>query len=152
MTNCLKRYWIIFKDYFHRIYSRVESSPVIPSENIARFVMSSNYYSVSKRIVKPGAFLPKDSERQISVYRIYNLTEYEIWKIGEEKVAKPGRRNLYGRADIIAKIALDQGLRIVPDNRRDRHANVTDGPEEKSKRLQIAQELAKKALLTIKSD
>lgn len=88
---------------------------------------------------------------KLSVFRIDNLPEPEIWKIGLKRVVSkmPQARNLYGRADNQALNILENNLQIDPDNKPRRHANITGWPELKEEQKSIAQELAAKASLRL---
>ncbi len=94
--------------------------------------------------------MPRDDSNEISVFRIDGLTEDEIWKIWENSVNRTSNRTLYGRAEITTLEVETQDLQVIPDNESNRHANITGWPTEKSKRLQIAQELAAIATLILK--
>ncbi len=89
---------------------------------------------------------------KLSVYRIDQLSEFNIWRIGG-KVARKTQppRNLHGRADIKALQILKTGLRIFPDNVPPRHANIINWPDEKSEIIEIALELAANASLVLRS-
>jgi len=54
-------------------------------EAIARYITSKRWYSREKNVVKPQAFMPPPDLR-LSVFRIDDLSEPEIWKIGFKKV------------------------------------------------------------------
>lgn len=151
MTNYLRRFWTIFKDYFHEPSDLGMPDLIDPEELVARYLTSSKYFSRERKAVKSVAFLPRDDNLQLSVFRTEGLTEAEIWKIGEENVARLTHRNLHGRGDITASIVQAQGLHIDPDDSPRRHANIIWWPEDKPKRLEIAQELAASATLILRS-
>jgi len=67
---------------------------------------------------------------KLSVYRTDKLSELDIWRIGEKRVARKAKppRNLHGRADIKALQVVETGLQIIPDNVPPRHANIIDWP------------------------
>ncbi len=94
--------------------------------------------------------MPRDDSKEISVFRIDGLTEDEIWKIWENTVNRSSNRTLHGRAEITALAVETQDLQVVPDKKPHRHANIIGWPAEKSKRLQIAQELAAIATLILR--
>jgi len=149
--NYLRRFWTIFKGCFHESPDLGMPDVVNPKEPLSRYLMSRRHFWREKKAVKPVAFLPRDDNLRLSVFRIDGLTEGEIWEIGEEVVARPAHRNLHGRGDITASIVQTQGLHIDPDNNPRRHADITWWPEDKPKRLEIAQELAASATLILRS-
>jgi hypothetical protein len=123
---------------------------VNPKEILARYLFSHTHYSREKNIVKPTAFLPAPNSDMLSVFRTSDLSNDEIWAIGNS-VGQPSQRTLHGRADIVSLQVQKQGLVIDPNNNPPRHANITGWPSEKPKRLSIAQELAEVAKLKLKS-
>jgi len=135
-------------DYFLKRDSVTEE--INSQEVIARYITSKSGYSRQKDIVKPPAFMPPPNLK-LSVFRIDNLSEPDIWKIGIEKVINKMNKptNLHGRADIQALNIFDSNLQIEPDNIPPRHANIIGWPELKEERKSIAQELAAKASLRL---
>lgn len=119
-------------------------------EPLARYILSSNSYSRTKDIVKPTLFMPP-SNRELSVYRIQELNEGEIVRLGKENVCRPSKegqqRNLHGFARFNAKTVLETDLDFLVDNEPERHANIIGWPSEKSAQKSIAQVLASKATL-----
>jgi len=79
----LKRFLTILIDYFLKRDSVTEE--INRQEVIARYITSKSGYSRQKDIVKPQAFMPPPNLK-LSVFRIDNLSEPEIWKIGIKKV------------------------------------------------------------------
>jgi hypothetical protein len=148
MMKYLKRFLTILIDYFLKKDSVTEE--INSQEVIARYITSQRWYSRQKDIVKPQAFMPPPNLK-LSVFRIDNLSEPEIWKIGINKVINKINKptNLHGRADIQALNILGNNLQIEPDNTPPRHANIIGWPELKEKRISIAQELAAKASLSL---
>jgi hypothetical protein len=69
-------------DYFLKI--RRGPKAIKDQEAIARFITSKRWYSREKNAVKPQAFMPP-SDLKLSVFRIDNLSEPEIWEIGFKK-------------------------------------------------------------------
>jgi len=49
---------------------------------------------------------------------------------------------ILGRADIETSIVISKDLKVIPSELPERHADITDWPEEKSEQKQIALELA----------
>ncbi len=148
--NYLKQFWITFKDCIHKFSTTEEQGILAVDETVARYLLHRNLYNSEKNIVRSTAFLPRDKQLEISVFRIYSLNENEIWNIGEKEVARPSRRKLRGRANILVENVCAQELKIVPDSKPNRHANIVNWPDDKPKRLSIAQELAKRSSLVLK--
>lgn len=83
--------------------------PIDSEEKIARYIFDHNKVKWSILRVKHTAFMPKDG--QLSVFRIYDLSEDSIWGLGEElggRRAKP----LLARADIKAQAVMEAQLLI----------------------------------------
>ena len=144
----LKRFLTILIDYFLKRDSVTEE--ISGRETLSRYITSKRWYSRKKNIVKPQAFMPPPNHR-LSVFRIDNLSETEIWKIGFNKVISKMNppRNLHGRADILALNILENNIQIEPDNIPPRHADIVGWPELKEEQKSIAQELAAKASLML---
>ncbi len=119
------------------------------SEELARYLFDRSQYRPSENRPKYSAFLPA-RDGKTSVFRIYDLSETEIWKIGD-CVAQKRDKDLLGRTDIIAINVLKAGLKIDPDNIPPRHANIVNWPSEKDKQKLIAIELAENAELHLKN-
>ena len=94
--------------------------------------------------------MPRDDRNEVSVFRVDGLTEDEVWEIWENTVNRSSNRTLHGRAEITALAVETQDLQVVPVDKPHRHANIAGWPNEKSKRLQMAQELAVIATLILK--
>lgn len=120
---------------------------VSPSEWLSRFITQKSYYRPSNHTVRHNAFMPNRQGKN-SVYRIDDLPVEEIFKIGEDYVAKPQRKPLLGRADIVSSVIMDLELRIEPaPDPHPRHADIVDWPADDSKHKLIAIEIAEKAQL-----
>jgi len=78
------------------------------------------------------------------------MQDDEIWRIGEREVAQKSGRTLRARADITVSGVQDKELRVDLDDVPLRHANITGWPEERSKQISIAIELAADSLLRLK--
>src|SRR5436305_8302887 len=89
-----------------RLFSRIldactrKTEQFSPSDLLARYILSSRFYSSSKRIVRHQAFLPmrnpETSLLETSVFRISHLKDHEIWEIGQREVIRNGGRRLHG--------------------------------------------------------
>ena len=147
----LKRLLTALEGYIQSKKNAMDLNRVQPHEPIARFLLQKNNYSISKKTVKPVAFLPNPSNLETSVFRIMGLTDNDIWNIGETYVTGPQGKNLHGHGVVIIINIQNLGLFVIPDNVPDRHANITGWPVEKDKQLSIAQELAAIATLKLKN-
>ena len=114
--------------------------PILSSEILARFVFHHSHIRSSDNSVKPAAFLPKDG--MTSVFRISNLADQEVWEIGEHEVVPKRGRPLLGRADLSVFTVINNGLQVRPQEPPLRHANIVGWPDEKSKQMLVAIELA----------
>lgn len=114
-------------------------------ETLARYLYSKNNYRSSDLTVKYSAFMPPEDKR-LSVFRISELTENDVWSIGVNLRPQP----LLGRADIKALYVSEIGLLIDADDIPQRHANIIGWPEEASAIKLKAVELAEKACLCLK--
>lgn len=116
-------------------------SPISLSEILSRFIFHHNLIRPSNNTVKPAAFMPS-RDRTTSVFRISNLNDNEIWKIGEREVVPSRGDPLLGRADLSASTVINKGLEVIPQEPPVRHANIVGWPDEKSRAQMIAVELA----------
>jgi hypothetical protein len=122
---------------------------VIPEEILSRFILNKNHFSVQNQRVKYAAFLPAPNG-ETSVFRTSQMTDSEIWAVGDKEVSQKRNKPLLGRADVSAVHAYDNKLKVIPDDTPPRHANITGWPDEKSEQKLIALELAKKAQLHLR--
>lgn len=128
--------------------SELNLNQVNSEENLTRYIFSTNNFSILNKRVKYPAFLP-DSNGETSVFRTSNLSDTEIWKIGDSEVAQKRGVPLLGRADISTFQVLIQNLKVIPDNIPPRHATIIGWPE-KSKQKLLAIELAANAQLYLR--
>jgi len=125
-------------------------TPIDLSETLSRFIVQSNWIKPSDNSVRYTAFMPNPNNGETSVFRINGITDKDIWRIGCEEVAKKLSKTLYGRADIIANAVLSEKLSVIPKEPPERHANITDWPEERSHQKLTAMELSAEAQLYLK--
>ena len=113
-----------------------------PNERISRFILSRNEFRPSNQTVKAKAFIPPKNKR-LSVYRTSTLSEGEIWSIGDEFVAEPRGKTLYGRADLLAQDVYDLQQRIKPETSiHPLHADIIPWPDGRADILFLANQLA----------
>jgi len=120
--------------------------PIATSETLSRFILQKNWYRPSDSTVKYATFMPNPNNGQTSVFRIYGLSDKEVWDIGELEVAPRLVKPVLGRADIGVSNVMEKGLKILPSEPPKRHANIEGWPEEKSEQTLIAIELAAKSI------
>lgn len=127
------------------------SSELQPDEPICRYLLSSSHYATSKGRVKSRAFHPAPADHKTSVFRISDLTDRDIWKIGDrEVVAKRQGKTLHARADLTVRKVREVRLSVDASEPPPRHANITSWPQEKSAYMSRAQELAVHARLQLR--
>jgi len=100
--------------------------------------------------VKPRALEPSRHDNSTSVFRTVGIAEDEIWVLGRLVVESASDRLILARADLVVANANQLGLRVERSEPPPRHANITGWPEEKDKRISLAQQLAAKAELVIR--
>lgn len=121
--------------------TEVQSSPIAPDEKLARFILSKSCIR-NDNTVKQDAFLPFP-HRGLSVTRHKNLSEQELWRIGQD-IADMRPATLYGRADLnAAKVRSPLEIKLEPLEGNPNHANIVGWPEDKPAQKMIAMELAK---------
>lgn len=116
--------------------------PVTISEALSRFILQKGWYRPSDNCVKYAAFLPNPKNGETSVFRISDISEKEIWNMGDQEVASRLSKPILGSADLEASNVMRKGLRVLPSEPPDRHANIIGWPGEKSKQKLMAIEMA----------
>ena len=144
----LRRLFSNWAGYFRREHEMGEVNKLASRDPLARFLVSSNHFAKAKDHVKASAFMPAQ-DLTLSVFQIKGLAEREIWTTGKKHVSEPRGRTLYGRADILVGNVREAGLRIDPDDKPPRHANIVDWPEDKPRQKLLALDLASKAALVL---
>lgn len=122
-------------------------SSITSDEQLSRFILFRKWIRNSGPIktVKPDAFIPHPYP-DLSVTRHENLSESELWSIGQG-IANTRPATLYGRADIRATKVRQQSLiiEVRPVASNPNHAVLIGWPSDKPAQKIIAQELAAKA-------
>ncbi len=114
------------------------------NERLSRFVLRSKDIRADST-VRPKAFIQRKGE-PLSVYRTSTLLENEIWLIGEEIVAKPTNRTLYGRSDFCAQLVYNLGYKVKPEtSTHPLHADIMPHPDGRDDMLFLASELSQKS-------
>lgn len=122
---------------------------MIPMGEIARFLFHRSDFAPAKKVVKPGAFLPRNG--QTSVFDIVGLAESGIREIGESVGSHRGI-NPRGRGEITHVNVEDAGLRFERDDTPPRHGNLIGWPSEgkrKDLNKDVARRLAMRAVLVL---
>ena len=120
-----------------------------PEEYLTRYIFHKNHFSATQKRPKYVVFLPSP-RGETSVFCISDLSDNEIWNIGDREVAQKRGLPLLGRADILAFHVFNKNLKLIPDNCPPRHANIINWPAEKSEQKLIAMELAENSQLCLK--
>jgi hypothetical protein len=124
--------------------------PIETAETLARFILQKNWFRPSDNTVRHAAFMPNPHNGETSVFRIAGMNDQSVWQIGDREVATKRGKPLLGRADIRTLNVMAKKLQVVPNEPPPRHANIVGWPDEKSKQLQIAVELAEEAQFRLK--
>lgn len=128
--------------------------PIDRQEMTARFAIGKNAVNRQKMEVRADRFLP-DPDSELSVTRIVQITEAEIWQVGRRIASERlPPRTLSGRADVLAATYISENLIVesdpVPGNPN--HAIVIGWPSEQSKQLRIAKQIAAVARCVLPPD
>lgn len=142
----LKSFFFTLREFFRKRDTSL-GSEIRNNETLSRYVFSRSHFSPQTARVKYNAFMPRQGE--VSVFRIDQLSEKQIWTTGAE-IASGGNRKLHARGDIRALVVRESRLDVVSDEPPTRHANVIGWPQEKSEQQLIAQQLAASAVLRLK--
>ncbi len=112
-------------------------------EPIVRYIFSKSHFSIENHRAKYGAFVPPRASDEVSVYRIIDLEDDEIWRLGDEKVAVHVEKDIKARADLGVHQVIDIGLEVIPETKpHPRHANIMGWPDDRDEIRQLAIELA----------
>ena len=118
-------------------------SSVELDEPLSRFVFSRNHLFTfdGQTRARATAFLPAPTTGTTSVFRTRDLSEAEVWAIGNDVLASRPGRSLHARADVAARVPLGLGLSVSPSPPRG-HADLAGWPAEKAHAHLLAQQLA----------
>jgi len=108
-------------------------------------------YNPRTRHLAPSAFHPRIGKQGLSVFVTSDLSEAEIWNLGERAVAATRAKPLIARADYSEADFVSLSLHVVRDDTPERHADVLGWPEDISAQLEIAQELIARTQVTLRS-
>jgi len=132
---------------------KAKGLPVSEKENLAKYLFGKlgkkpkELYTDGR--VKGVAFRPPRKNLSLSVYRTDELSENEIWEIGDKYVGKARGKDITARANLVTKDILSEGLWVesAPDP-HPLHSNIIGWPAEPEKQNHIADQLALKASST----
>lgn len=119
---------------------------VAHSETICRFVCSRSNMSRENRRVKRTEFMPSGNPLAVSVFRITDLDDADVWKIARDSIVG---RNVHGRGDLAASVVFGVGLTFDADDNPPRHANIIGWSGEKPDWMELALRLAEAARLVL---
>ena len=103
---------------------------ILPGENITRFIRYNRDFA-EPNIVRHAVFLPHKKKTDISVFRISQLPDNEVWRIGLEHI-QTDELPVLARADLFASDVYDNNLEVIPDPQsHEAHANITGFPVER---------------------
>jgi len=117
-------------------------------ELLARFLTQEGHFSSNKGIVRSRAFMP-NLNGETSIFGIDGLKNDQIIMIAETHIRTYSGKPPYGRAEIKSKEVYINNLKIIFDNKPERHANIVGWPLEKQDQKEIAIELARNATLIL---
>ncbi len=112
---------------------------------LARFLFQRGHYAPGKRVVKPGAFLPKNGHT--SVFEIVGLPEQKIRKIGIAAGAAR-EREPRARGELTRANVRDVGLRFERDDVPLLHGNLVGWPSEDNRRKDLNKDVARRLAQT----
>ena len=126
---------------------------VEPNELTARFIAERKHLDRSQNppIVKANAYMPRKNEEGVSITRLVQITDDEVWEIGRAMAANRNPpRTLRGRADVLVATFQSQGLQVKPVavDGNPNHAEACGWPTLESDQLMIAKEVAAVAKFT----
>ncbi len=116
--------------------------PVVdPSETVSRFLLKDDLRP-DRETIKHSAFMPPSSNPELSVFRVSDLSDQQIWALAAEKV-EPARGHIIGRGDLLVSQVVAMKLTVSPDiDLVSRHANIAGWPADRDLRATIAKDLA----------
>ena len=103
-----------------------------PGEKITRFIRYNRDFA-EPDTVRHQVFLPHKKKTDISVFRISQLPDNEVWRIGLEHV-QTDKLPVLARADLLASDVYGNNLEVIPDPQFHKaHANITGFPAERER-------------------
>ena len=117
-------------------------SDVTPDEILSRYILNKRVIKANNDI-RHNLFMPYKEDNSTSVFRVVNLSETDIWNIGNVNVAEPQDKQLIARADIeVSNIEPIGDLIVKSAEPPERHAIITNWPNQREDQIELAKELA----------
>jgi hypothetical protein len=116
--------------------------------SLSRFILEKHHFSRGR--VKPSAFLPSSKDLSMSALWIDELTEPEIWQMGDDVAGKPRNRQCLARADFDSSAVSEVKLVTEPDPEPPRHVVLRGWPTEKDARIAVALDLCARSMLRVR--
>jgi hypothetical protein len=111
-----------------------------------RFILEKKHYRADLT-VRYAAFMP-NRNGETSVFKINNISEAIIWRIGNSEVAVVREKALQARADINKKNITEAGLNTeFKQSFHYLHANIIGWPDDRLEKQEKARQLADNAQL-----
>ena len=118
------------------------SIDIEPTEPLSRYIFSKRYFKAFQ--VLHAAFLP-NKKGEVSVFRIKEWSESEVWGNGVEG-GKNRKESLKGRGDFNWGSLKEITVKIFPDSPPSKHANIKNFPEDREKKQEQAEILARASM------
>jgi hypothetical protein len=153
--SSLKRFLRLFGFFSESSTPDVFVTPnaITDSERLSRYVSENDHFRPAKPVgdrLHFRAFLPsRKHPDELSIARTHDLSEEDIWSLGERMITEQSGRPVIARGDItasqIVQVALPgtATLRVRPDEPPERHALVFNWPpvDDADARKSYAQQL-----------
>lgn len=122
-----------------------------PELPITRYIFSRRHFGTNPLRVKHEAFQPnlKGERVETSIFRTDDLTEQEIWELGDREVASARGMQILARGDLKLSHVDEAGLDYDFNEEPKRHGAIIGWALEKNERKIQAMELAELASLEI---
>ena len=119
------------------------------SEVVSRFALESSKFRSTGMHYR--AFLPNPADMATSVFLVHDLSEDEIWMLGDSQVGSAVGRRVLARGDLAVVQVKQAQLQVVLDDApHPRHANIVGWPAEKAEQMHRAQALAAAARMFVR--
>ncbi len=128
-----------------KLSASVEPKRALSNLTLGRFIDDKRNVSPTGR-VKRRAFEPPSINLNLSVYKLNDLAENQVWDIGDQFVASIKGRPILGRADVFEAALRPLALRAVADPvPHPNHMNIVGWPADKDRRISVALDLAEQS-------
>ena len=124
------------------------TTSVSEDEQLARFALEKSKFRPSNNTAKHSLFMPAN-DNVLSVFRAHELSEEQVFSLGEEFVGAPQGKGILAYASLRASEFRAETLSLVPTiDPHPRHVDV-EGWSDHASNLNKAQILAAKSLLIL---